>query len=365
MSAGIPIGGVGAVSPAGWDVAALARAVLEGQPLTESEVITARAPGRAPLRQHGVPPRSPRPPWAAHPRLRRASVISHYAVAAALEALGPRADEVRRGTLRLGIVVGVMSGGVNYSRRFYGEVLGDPSTASPLLFPETVFNAPASHLAAVLGADGINYTLVGDPTVFLEALALGASWLEGGLVEGVLVVGTEEIDWLVGEAWSLFRVGPTATTSGGACALFLGRDATPGWGVELRAVAECRSYHDARSRRAAIQRTRAELAEVAGPGSVLVDSQSGAARYDSAEAEAWADWVGTRYSPKRVLGEGFAAGSAWQCGLAVELLRRGEAPSVFVSVAGLNQACGGAWFVRGDASSSAGQDAGGRGEPNP
>ncbi len=60
-----------------------------------------------------------------------------------------------------------------YSRRFYEEVLRDPATASPLIFPETVFNAPASHLAAFLGTTAINYTLVGDEGTFLAGTRAG------------------------------------------------------------------------------------------------------------------------------------------------------------------------------------------------
>lgn len=348
MRTAIHIGGVGAVSPAGWDIAALTGAVVKGEPLPAPEGVTDRVPGRAPLRQRVVPPMATRPAWAAHPRLRRASTIAHYTVAAALEALGPRAEAVRSGELRLGIVLSVMSGSVTYSRRFYDEVLRDPPTASPLLFPETVFNAPASHLAALLGADGINYTLVGDPVVFLEGIALGAAWMEGGLVDGVLVVGAEESDWLTAEAWSLFPVGP-ATVAAGAGALFLCRESAGGERVELQAVSDALTYQDSRSRREAVHRTRAELlAPGAGAvGAVLVDSRSGAPGYDAAETGAWLDWAGPRYSPKQVLGEGFAAGSAWQCALAVELVRRGVAGRALVSVAGLNQAAAGAWFGRG------------------
>src|SRR3712207_8481791 len=40
------------------------------------------------------------------------------------------------------------------------------------LFPETVFNAPASHLAAILGISGASYTLVGDGAVGILALKM-------------------------------------------------------------------------------------------------------------------------------------------------------------------------------------------------
>jgi hypothetical protein len=78
--------------------------------------------------------------------------MTHYAVGAALEALGPDADLIRSGGLRLGIVTCTLTGGISYSRRFYEEVLQNPATASPMIFPETVFNSCASHLAAYLGS---------------------------------------------------------------------------------------------------------------------------------------------------------------------------------------------------------------------
>jgi 3-oxoacyl-(acyl-carrier-protein) synthase len=51
-------------------------------------------------------------------------------------------------------------------------VVSGASAASPLLFPETVFNAPASHLAAILGITGASYTLVGDGAVGVLALRM-------------------------------------------------------------------------------------------------------------------------------------------------------------------------------------------------
>src|SRR5688572_15770058 len=120
---------------------------------------------KRPMRVRNVP--SPTGRNLNHPRLRRASPITRFAVGAAQEALDMAEPDTPGNRETLGIVLCVMTGCVNYSRRFYDEVLREPSTASPLVFPETVFNAPSSHLAAVLGAGGMNYTLVGDPSSFL------------------------------------------------------------------------------------------------------------------------------------------------------------------------------------------------------
>src|ERR1051325_2979815 len=115
----ISVCGEGAVSPAGWDVTSLREALALGQPLPTKEL--ARPGITRPLRIRGVPSASPRPAFSSHTRLRRTSPIAHYAVGAALEALGPDATKLGDGSFRLGIVLCVMSGCVNYSRRFYDE----------------------------------------------------------------------------------------------------------------------------------------------------------------------------------------------------------------------------------------------------
>jgi len=146
--------GVGSVSPAGWGVLPLREALAKGCPLLTKEL--PRPGWTAPLRVRAVPPSLTRPGFMTHARIRRVSPITQFAVAAALEALGDDVGPVGDGSLRLGIVLCVMTGCVNYSRRFYDEALKDPATASPLVFPETVFNAPASHLAALLGTTAMN-----------------------------------------------------------------------------------------------------------------------------------------------------------------------------------------------------------------
>src|SRR5437763_8836670 len=139
----------------------------------------------------------------AHPRLRRASAISRFAAAAGLLAL-PRETPFRAD--RIALVFAVSNGGVVYTRRFYSEIVkSGAQAASPLLFPETVFNAPASHLAAILGICGASYTVVGDGAVGILALKLADDLLAAGEVDTCLVVAAEEIDSLVCEAYRQWR----------------------------------------------------------------------------------------------------------------------------------------------------------------
>ena len=281
----------------------------------------------------------------AHARLRRTSPIAQHAVGAALEALGTDAAPVGNGSLRLGIVLCVMAGCVNYSRRFYDETLKDPSTASPVIFPETVFNSPASHLAALLGTTAINYTLVGDPGVFLQGIALGADWLLSERVDGCLVVGAEEIDWLTTEAFQLFD--RRGAVSEGAGALYLRREPHSGSVIRLEAVTQAHSFSKRQTRAQAAQRARTEIGD-AGPKSLLCDGLQGVPRLDRAEEAAWRDWTGARLSLKMVLGEGLMAAAAWQCVAAIDALQQSGYTTATVSVVGCNQQAIAARFVRED-----------------
>ena len=144
---------------------------------------------------------------AREPRLRRSGVISLLGVTAGLAALEnagiPRAD-ARRGA----VVFAISCGGVEYTRRFYHEIATEgANAASPLLFPETVFNAPASHLASLLKIDGRDYTLVGDSSVGLSALHFASQLLSvDAALEFCVVVGVEEVDWLLADAFATWRM---------------------------------------------------------------------------------------------------------------------------------------------------------------
>ena len=334
------IHGLGAVSPAGWGLTALREAVATNQPLPAKEL---PAPGgkRPPLVRQ-VPTPKPRPAFLTHPRLRRCSPITHFAAAAALEALGSDAGLVSSGVRRLGIVLCALTGCVNYSHRFYDETLRDPATASPLVFPETVFNAPASHLAALLGTTAINYTLVGDPGTFVQGLALAAHWLDADLVDGCLVIGAEEMDWLTANALRLFS--RASILSDGAGALYLRREASSS-GVRLAAITDAHLFFDRASLNEAVRRTASQLGG-GGADELLCESTHGLRVPGEAEAAAWRDWPGARLAPKRLLGEGLTAAAAWQCVLAVDEVQRGRFTAANVIVTGCNEQAIGARFVK-------------------
>ena len=331
--------GHGAVSPAGWGVEPLRQAVAHAVPLPVKPL--PRPGWTAPLQVRQVPPPASRPEFLSHARLRRTSPITRHVVAAALEAIGTDARLAAAGNFRLGIVLCVMSGCVNYSRRFYDEVLRDPATASPLVFPETVFNAPASHIAAVLGTPAMNYTLVGDPGTFLEGLGIAAQWLVENRVDAALVIGAEEADWLTSDAFHLFS--HRMVLSDGAGALYLKKDSA-GALAELRCITDSHLFLQDQNRAEAAARARAQLPSCQ-PDHLLADGLQNLPHTDAAEAAAWSDWTATRISPKTFLGEGLMAAAAWQCVIAVDALNQKRCAGANVSVVGCNQQAVGAHFT--------------------
>src|SRR5260370_24528873 len=132
-----------------------------------------------------------------HPRLRRAGMISRFAAAAGLEALqagGVKLDS--QSAERMALVFAISKGGVIYTKRFYRDIVeGGAQSASPLLFPETVFNAPASHLAAILGITGATYTLVGDSAAGILAISIAEPFITHEALDYCLVVGAGDVDW--------------------------------------------------------------------------------------------------------------------------------------------------------------------------
>lgn len=334
------IAGMGAVSPAGWNVATLREALGQGEPLPVQSV---ERPGwKQPLRVRLVPNPAVRPEFLAHPRLRRASPITHYIVATALEATaGWRANRDLRH--RLGLVVCLQAGCVNYSCRFYDETLKDPATASPLVFPETVYAAPASHVAAVLENVSLASTLVGDPAAFLQGVSLGVQWLEENRVEACLVIGAEETNWILADAlWHLER---SAVLTAGAGALCLCGDPKLSAGVELAAITDPQTYSAQQSRTQAARTMRGQLGK-SSPEELLCDGLGNSPRANAPELAAWRDWTGPRISPKRILGEGLMAAAAWQCVAACDAVADGRFPAANVSLVGSNQQAIGARFVR-------------------
>jgi 3-oxoacyl-(acyl-carrier-protein) synthase len=297
-----------------------------------------------PLNMRPVPNPPVRLPFLAHPNMRRTSPITQYAAAAALEAVKNLLPDCGARP-RIGIIVCLQTGCVQYSSRFFEETLKNAATASPLLFPETVFAAPACHVAALLENTPLVCTLSGDPSSYSQGLALGIDWLHEGRVDACLVIGAEEIHWLSADA--LWHFDRRAIISSGAAALCLSLNPEWSLGVELELITDAHSYTANTNRRLAAKKMRAQMPSQ-NQAEVLCDGLSDSPRANAAETNAWAEWDSPRISPKRILGEGLMAAAAWQCVTACDVIASGKFNAANVSLVGANQQAVGVRFNQDD-----------------
>ena len=274
----------------------------------------------------------------AHPRLRRASMISRFAAIAGLEALqaaGVKVDSQNAG--RIALIFAISNGGVIYTKRFYRDVVETGAqSASPLLFPETVFNAPASHLAAILGVTGTTYTVVGDGAVGLLAIKMAEDVMMNKSLDYCLVVGTEEIDWLLCDAyrrWRLLRSAPPLEPfakqkrgmilSEGAGAIVLAREgaitierAHPGGCYGKRAEAEEILNRIVRD----LSQVEIDFVISSANGTFIDQAEQGAVKQVIPDA--------VTYTAKPALGESVGASGLWQVILGAQALCCAELPPV-------------------------------------
>jgi hypothetical protein len=327
------IAGMGAVSAAGIGCEALLAACQISSRLPVSSIGKSELPGRTvdPVLIRGALPK--------HPRFRRAGKVSKLAVVAGLEAI-PKEEQLRiqAGERRLGIVATFLNGGVSYSNRFFGEVLDDPAFASPMIFPETVFNATPSHLAAYLGADGPSYTLLGDSATWFAGFEVARDWLSADLVDACLLVSAEELDPLSAAGLRLYS-DQVIPTEGGA-ALYLQREPT---GIHVENIAGPYGYTSTSERRLALEKAVAYLAEKS--PDLLIDGLLGIEKLDRDEAAALVAYSGKTLSPAHFLGEGMGVRAGFQTIVALQSLRA-ECPRTAVLASGGNQQTFAATFGR-------------------
>jgi 3-oxoacyl-(acyl-carrier-protein) synthase len=320
------------VTPLGNDVESVWQSLLGGE-TAPIETLTNEQTGKRYL-VHRVPAEltASLPP---HPRLRRASAISRFAAAAGLAAL----KDAKLEPDRLALVFAISNGGVIYTRRFYSEIVKTGAqAASPLLFPETVFNAPASHLAAILGITGASYTVVGDGAVGILALKLAEDLLVSSDLDGCLVVGAEEIDPLVCEAYRQWRLlrnprqsANRTNSSRGEPQSQRGMIVSEGAGAALLRKTDgdfeiekidpgANFFRRAQAR----EKLRRVVQCLQGKFSFCIGSANGTF-IDEAERSAIGELPS--YSPKFALGDSIGASVLWQLIAAAQALRTNQLPT--------------------------------------
>lgn len=330
------ITGLGWVTPLGRSLAAVWTGIQKGTRPAPSPM--AKPIGGSPAECLKVPAGSV-DDAAALPRLRRSSAISHFAVAAATDAVADAGLDAAQ-LARTALVFAASDGGVVYTRRFFSDIIERGEGAgSPLLFPETVYNAPASHIASRLGLENELLTLVGDAATGLAAVRTGCELLQTGDVDHCLVVAAQESDWVTWEAYARWHLigdqgRERALFSEGAAAVVLSRHGTGCAVARSHPGVSCKSERDASGRLDAL------LAEMLGETApALAISGASGTRLDAIELGCLRKRAASAalLHPKLTLGESMAC-SALQHVVAGTLALRNQMPGpILVTAAGFHR----------------------------
>jgi 3-oxoacyl-(acyl-carrier-protein) synthase len=330
------IQGVGAVSPLGPDAATTWAQLVAGNQAPRKLL-----PNQLSDRRYDYVPVPEKfvAEAARHPRLRRSGTLSLMGAAAAYDALTDAGLQLDRECGKnCAVIYAISSGGVNHTRRFFHELVSEgANAASPVLFPETVYNAPASHLAALLGLDGQTYTLVGDSSVGLSALHLATQLLAiDQELEVCVVVGTEEADWVLADAYSSWRLVTSSadlevfgkqrgTVLGeGAAAVVLGRTR----GVPLPKTGPGLPFFSRREALGVARQVVEPLVAAEAPDCVFCSANG--TFVDRIEEQLFRDLLPTAwvYSHKPALGESLGASALFQVVFATLALRNRIVPGI-------------------------------------
>jgi len=126
---------------------------------------------------------------------RRMSRISRMAVSSSVEALNDsKLDPEELDKNRIAVILGTAYGSSSRVEDFFVSLLRDgPRGAQPFLFPETVPNAPASHIAMFHGITGPNSTFCQNEISAENAMLYARNLLLGNIADVALVGGADEL----------------------------------------------------------------------------------------------------------------------------------------------------------------------------
>ena len=128
-------------------------------------------------------------------KIRRLDRASQFAIAAAKLALADAKFSVtQENSSRVGIVLGSGFCGLSSSEEFHrGQVLKGFLDLNPMLFPNTVPNAPSSYVSIELGIQGVNSTLVQSFCTAEAAIFFACDQLQKGKADLILTGGVDEL----------------------------------------------------------------------------------------------------------------------------------------------------------------------------
>ncbi|MCH9650221.1 MAG: hypothetical protein K0U98_18430 [Deltaproteobacteria bacterium] len=156
--------------------------------------------------------------WVKPRAARRMSPPSKLAVAAATMAVEESGLDVAACTGPVAVFVATSFGPTSFTERILNQVLVEgPEAASPMLFTESVANAPAAQIALTFHAVGANVTVTQREAGPLIALARGVEEVAAGRAEVAIVAAVDEISPVLHAAIDRFGALSGSRPQGTSC----------------------------------------------------------------------------------------------------------------------------------------------------
>jgi 3-oxoacyl-[acyl-carrier-protein] synthase II len=129
-------------------------------------------------------------------KLRRVDEVGRLAVASGKLALADAGIETNNSeAASVGVVLGTYTAGLHSTADFLGGLIrGGPGNVSPMLFSNTVGNAPASLCALEFGLKGANVTVTNKEASSLGAIAYSVSLLRKRRASTLVTGGVDDIE---------------------------------------------------------------------------------------------------------------------------------------------------------------------------
>ena len=212
---GIFVTGLGTVTAAGVGREALAAQLATGRALVTEVDRSEGYHGAGFPRLAALVPTPDFPRWIPPLEARRMSAPSRFAVVAALGALEDAGRARGEGPdPAMAVSLGTAFGPSAWTQRLLDQILVEgPPAASPVLFTESVANAPAGRVALACRATGPNHTFSQGEASPLLAVARAADELAHGTATRALAGATDEMTPLLHAI--LHRFGALARTTPG------------------------------------------------------------------------------------------------------------------------------------------------------
>ena len=140
-------------------------------------------------------------------KIRRLDRASQFAIAASKLALADAGFSVtQENSSRVGVVLGSGFCGLSSSEEFHrGQVLKGFLDLNPMLFPNTVPNAPSSYVSIELGIQGVNCTMVQSFCTGEAAILFACDQLRKGKADLILTGGIDELSEFLFRGFSEFQ----------------------------------------------------------------------------------------------------------------------------------------------------------------